>query len=159
MRHSGGTKRAFQISTDTQDGPMGKKGVHSHLTKTIDNEKATISTRQTHVRTLLHKNTGKLSWDFRLNFLKSFCGYKTRFCRSLRKVILRTCIDTTDTTTKEYTPYSVDKNLVESAPKGLQDNGDIFGKNGDDYRRAFTDRYPEDIPGLPRRRPAEFSPR
>ena len=79
--------------------------------------------------------------------------------------MLRTCIDTTDASTKEYpaTPY-----LAGSGVGGVgltkdncrQDNGDIFGKNADDYRRAFTnDRFPEDIPGLPRKRPGEYSPR
>jgi hypothetical protein len=77
--------------------------------------------------------------------------------------MLRTCIDTTDTSTKEYpTPYTAtgtgngngngDKNR-------LQDNGDIFGKNAEEYRRAFNDRFPEDIPGLPRKRPGDYSPR
>ena len=68
--------------------------------------------------------------------------------------MLRTCIDTTDTSTKEFptTPYLAEKSL-------LQDNGDIFGKNAEEYRRAFIDRFPEDIPGLPRKRPCEYSPR
>ena len=71
--------------------------------------------------------------------------------------MLRTCIDTTDTSTKEFpaTPY-----LAGAKENCRQDNGDIFGKNAEEYRRAFiNDRFPEEIPGLPRKRPGEYSPR
>lgn len=112
--------------------------------------------------------------------------------RSLRKVMLRTCIDT-ETSTKDYPPYT----------KAMYNNGGIVGRNGgtrvhlrnnhhhhhetganhlgtvttntlstaaEEYRRAFnsTPDFPEDIPGLPKHRPAgattttsggEFSPR
>lgn len=109
--------------------------------------------------------------------------------RSLRKVMLRTCIDTDNSTMKEYPPYT-----SSDAKQRHYDNGGVFGKNGhamssilpggngpnrpnailgtttttntlstaDEYRRAFSDDFPEDIPGLPRHRPAgsaDFSPR
>ena len=97
--------------------------------------------------------------------------------------MLRTCIDT-DTSTKEHPPYR-----SAEAKRRLCDNGGVFNKNGhamapivtrpnavlgtttttntlstaDDYRRqAFSDEFPEDIPGLPRHRPAgsgDYSPR
>ena len=75
--------------------------------------------------------------------------------------MLRTCIDTTDTSTKEYpaTPYLAGGGGL-AKDNCRQDNGDIFGKSADEYRRAFTnDRFPEEIPGLPRKRPGEYSPR
>ena len=96
--------------------------------------------------------------------------------------MLRTCIDT-DTSTKEHPPYT-----SADAKRRLCDNGGVYGKNcqpmgsvltrpnailgtttttntlstADDYRRAFSDEFPEDIPGLPRHRPAgsgDYSPR
>ena len=75
--------------------------------------------------------------------------------------MLRTCIDTTDTSTKEFpTPYTADKSFpVDKTSLLQQDNGDIFGKNAEEYRRAFNDRFPEEIPGLPRKRPGDYSPR
>lgn len=78
----------------------------------------------------------------------------TLFYRSLRKVMLRTCIDTTDTSTKDFpaTPYTAEKRF-------LQDNGDIFGKNTEDYQGAFNVRFPGDIPGFPKKKLDEYSPR
>ena len=96
-------------------------------------------------------------------------------CRSLRKVMLRTCLDTADTSTKEFptatstTPATVQPSQATSysAEKAIYDNGDIFGNKTTDntvYRQtiAFTDQIPipipEDIPGLPIHRPGEYSP-
>ena len=74
--------------------------------------------------------------------------------------MLRTCIDTTDTSTKEFpTPYTAEKSFTPDKANLVQDNGDIFGKNAEEYRRAFNDRFPEEIPGLPRKRPGDYSPR
>jgi len=94
---------------------------------------------------------------------------------SLRKVMLRTCLDTADTSTKEFptatstTPATVQPSQATSysAEKAIYDNGDIFGNKTTDntvYRQtiAFTDQIPipipEDIPGLPIHRPGEYSP-
>ena len=90
-------------------------------------------------------------------------------CRSLRKVMLRTCLDTADTSTKEFptatstTPATAQPPSTSySAEKAIYDNGDIFGNKTDVYKQAtaFTDHFPipEDIPGLPRHRPGEYSP-
>ena len=99
-------------------------------------------------------------------------------CRSLRKVMLRTCLDTADTSTKEFptatstTPATAQPSQPSqatsySAEKAIYDNGDIFGNKTTDntvYRQtiAFTDQIPipipEDIPGLPIHRPGEYSP-
>ena len=52
------------------------------------------------------------------------------FFSSLRKVMLRTCIDT-ETSTKEYPPYT----------KAIYNNGGIYGKNGNLrnlHQRALT---------------------
>merc|ERR1711881_800303 len=92
---------------------------------------------------------------------------------SLRKVMLRTCLDTADTSTKEFPtatsttpataqpPSATSYSIAEKT--AIYDNGDIFGNKTDVYRQAaFTDQYPtgfpEDIPGLPRHRPGEYSP-
>jgi len=92
---------------------------------------------------------------------------------SLRKVMLRTCLDTADTSTKEFPtatsttpataqpPSATSYSMAEKT--AIYDNGDIFGNKTDVYRQAaFTDQYPtgfpQDIPGLPRHRPGEYSP-
>ena len=126
-----------------------------------------------------------------LNISKYFTEYISYLTRSLRKVMLRTCIDTDNSTMKEYPPYT-----STNSKHRQYDNGGVFGKNGhamssilssggggaqqrsnavlgtatttntlstaDEYRRAFSDDFPEDIPGLPRHRPAggtDYSPR
>lgn len=111
--------------------------------------------------------------------------------RSLRKVMLRTCIDSETSTAgkDQHPPYT------RAAKKRPCDNGGVFGKTGhglllatapgrsanattylghhtasttvtttsEDFRHAFRDDFPEDIPGLPRHRPAglieDYSPR
>ena len=104
--------------------------------------------------------------------------------------MLRTCIDTDrPDSTKEYPRQEY---TSTDGKHRLYDNGGVFGKNGhamslasgggpqrpnailgtttttntlstaDEYRRAFSDDFPEDIPGLPRHRPAgsvDYSPR
>ena len=103
--------------------------------------------------------------------------------------MLRTCIDT-DTSTKDYPPYTSSdakqrlcdnggvfgKNchamstILPGPGQGLPRPNAILGtttttntlSTADEYRRAFSDEFPEDIPGLPRHRPAgsgEYSPR
>lgn len=93
--------------------------------------------------------------------------------------MLRTCLDTADTSTKEFptatstTPATAQAlpsastaasySAAMAADKSIYDNGDIFGNKTDVYRQAtaaFTDQFPipEDIPGLPRHRPGEYSP-
>ena len=76
--------------------------------------------------------------------------------------MLRTCLDTGDTSTKEFptatstTPATAQPPSTRSysAEKVIFDNGDIFGKAETSavYRTAFSDQFPvpEDIPGLPR---------
>ena len=86
--------------------------------------------------------------------------------------MLRTCMGT-DASTKEYPQTNYHQNggggggpanggagggLI--AGKEIYDNGDIFSaKKADDFREALADVFPEDIPGLPRHRPGQFSPR
>ena len=103
--------------------------------------------------------------------------------------MLRTCIDT-DNSTKEYPPYTstggkhrlydnggvFGKNghamssILPGGGGGPQRPNAILGtttttntlSTADEYRRAFSDDFPEDIPGLPRHRPAgvaDYSPR
>ena len=88
--------------------------------------------------------------------------------------MLRTCLDTGDTSTKEFptatstTPATAHPPSTSySAEKVIFDNGDIFGNKTDSAvfnRTAFSDQFPvpEEIPGLPRHRPAttagEYSP-
>ena len=88
--------------------------------------------------------------------------------------MLRTCLDTADTSTKEFptatstTPATAQPPSTSySAEKVIYDNGDIFGsKNIADAAAyvqatsAFTEHVfiPEEIPGLPRHRPREYSP-
>ena len=93
---------------------------------------------------------------------------------SLRKVMLRTCLDTADTSTKEF-PTATSTTPATAQPPStsysascekIYDNGDIFSNKADPhaavYRQAtaFTDQFPipEEIPGLPRHRPGEYSP-
>ena len=90
--------------------------------------------------------------------------------------MLRTCMGT-DASTKEYPPTSNYHSsngggLAASSSGGaagvgigvsgkeIYDNGDIFSaKKADEFREALADVFPEDIPGLPRHRPGQFSPR
>ena len=87
--------------------------------------------------------------------------------------MLRTCLDTGDTSTKEFptatstTPATAQppSTSYNSAEKIIFDsNGDIFGKTDTSavYRTAFSDHQfpvPDEIPGIPRHRPAgEYSP-
>ena len=104
--------------------------------------------------------------------------------------MLRTCIDTDTSTMKEYPPYSstnskhrhydnggvYGKNghamstMLPSGGGSIQRPNAVLGtttttntlSTADEYRRAFSDDFPEDIPGLPRHRPAgtaDYSPR
>lgn len=73
---------------------------------------------------------------------------------SFRKVMLRTCMGTETSTTKEVSSFPEKKSAQ------LFDNGDIFrAKKSDDFCEVFSDIFPENIPGLPRHRPSLFSPR
>lgn len=93
--------------------------------------------------------------------------------------MLRTCLDTAETSTKEFptatTPATTTapahstgtySDRVDKSAACIYDNGDIFANNKssshDVYRQAtaFTDQFPipEEIPGLPRHRPGEYSP-
>ena len=87
--------------------------------------------------------------------------------------MLRTCLDTAETSTKEFptattpattVPASTGTYSASVEKACLFDNGDIFANNksSDVYRQAtaFTDQFPipEEIPGLPRHRPGEYSP-
>ena len=78
--------------------------------------------------------------------------------------MLRTCLDT-DNSIKEFptsttTPAGATTNSNSYSADKVFDNGDIFGKAV--YRQAaaaFTQQFPpEEIPGLPRHRPGEYSP-
>ena len=95
--------------------------------------------------------------------------------------MLRTCLDTAETSTKDFptataTPATTTapahsgsySDRVDKSAACIYDNGDIFAShnnkssNHDVYRQAtaFTDQFPipEEIPGLPRHRPGEYSP-
>lgn len=89
------------------------------------------------------------------------------YFRSLRKVMLRTCIGADGTTAKDYPNYP---NYAENKIRFENGNGDLVTNrhNGrgawptqppPDLKEALTDLLPEEIPGLPRHRPGEFSPR
>ncbi len=82
-------------------------------------------------------------------------------CRSLRKVMLKTCIGTDRRNGKEYKDLT---HFTESqgVPGGVfkNGNGDIFhGRTGAELQDSLDDLLPEEIPGIPRHRPGEFSPR
>ena len=94
-------------------------------------------------------------------------------CRSLRKVMLRTCIGADGTTAKDYPNYP---NYAENKIRFENGNGDLVNnrQNGrglaapwahqppHHLKEALTELLPEEIPGLPRHRPGgpgEFSPR
>ena len=85
--------------------------------------------------------------------------------------MLRTCIGTEGSNAKDYPNFAENKIRFENG------NGDIGGGRGGmnvgghsranrwgeggatDIKEALTDLLPEEIPGLPRHRPGEFSPR
>jgi len=74
--------------------------------------------------------------------------------RSLRKVMLKTCISTDPNYIKDYPRYAESKIPFHNG------NGDIFhGSGGAELKEALSELLPEEIPGLPRHRPGEFSPR
>ena len=105
--------------------------------------------------------------------------------------MLRTCIDADNSTLnpKEYPPYTSTNNKhrlydnggvfgknsramssILPAGGGPPRPNAVLGtttttntlSTADEYRRAFSDDFPEDIPGLPRHRPAgssDYSPR
>ena len=96
-------------------------------------------------------------------------------CRSLRKVMLRTCIGADGTTAKDYPNYP---NYAENKIRFENGNGDLVnnrhnGRGGGlgavaapwahhpphHLKEALSELLPEEIPGLPRHRPGEFSPR
>lgn len=94
---------------------------------------------------------------------------------SLRKVMLRTCIGTEGSNAKDYPNFAENKIRFENG------NGDIVSGRGGgnvsghgsghgrvsqwgeggatDLKEALSELLPEEIPGLPRHRPGEFSPR
>ena len=92
-------------------------------------------------------------------------------CRSLRKVMLRTCMGSDAATTGKEDPYPphpppnycsamAANGSAAAADRHAFDNGDIFSaKKADEFREALADVFPEDIPGLPRHRPGQYSPR
>ena len=49
MCNSRGAKCALSLSSNPQDGPMGKAGIHSHPAQASDHEATTISAGQAHV--------------------------------------------------------------------------------------------------------------
>ena len=63
--------------------------------------------------------------------------------------MLRTCIGTDASVTKEY--------VSPNPRKTVTDNGDIFRSQKE--TSLLADILPEEIPGLPRHRPGNYSPR
>jgi hypothetical protein len=75
--------------------------------------------------------------------------------------MLKTCIGTDRRNGKEYKDLT---HFPESqgVPGGTfkNGNGDIFhGRTGAELQDSLDDLLPEEIPGIPRHRPGEFSPR
>ena len=70
--------------------------------------------------------------------------------------MLRTCIGAENATTKETTAYP---NFTTTEKSNLYDNGDIFGNTKLSTDPFYDPFRPETIPGLPRHRPGDYSPR
>jgi hypothetical protein len=71
--------------------------------------------------------------------------------------MLKTCIGTDRANAKDYKDYS---QFEESKVPYKNGNGDIFhGRIGGELQESLDDLLPEEIPGIPRHRPGEFSPR
>ena len=72
--------------------------------------------------------------------------------------MMRTCMGTESSTTKEYPSVPPPAYYDSGGDKGIFDNGDVFtGRKADDdaIRETLADvLLPEEIPGLPRHRPA-----
>ena len=102
--------------------------------------------------------------------------FNVRFIRrSLRKVMLRTCIGTEGSNAKDYPNFAENKIRFENGNGEIvsgRGGGNIsghgvghgrvnqWGEGGaTDLKEALNDLLPEEIPGLPRHRPGEFSPR
>ena len=95
--------------------------------------------------------------------------------RSLRKVMLRTCIGTEGSNAKDYPNFAENKIRFENGNGDIvsgRGGGNVSGHGGGhgrvnqwgeggatDLKEALSELLPEDIPGLPRHRPGEFSPR
>ena len=91
--------------------------------------------------------------------------------RSLRKVMLRTCIGDGSTAAIDYPNYAENKIRFENGNGDLSNHhrGHHRGGGGNhwrdgggghtDLKEAMSELLPEEIPGLPRHRPGEFSPR
>ena len=94
--------------------------------------------------------------------------------------MLRTCIGADGSTAKDFPNYAENKIRFENGNGDLSSNrldrrhvgggggnhwGAGNGLNGghnhshSDMKQALTELLPEDIPGLPRHRPGEYSPR
>lgn len=74
--------------------------------------------------------------------------------------MLRTCIGKEGSQAKDYPKFT--ENKIERRIPFENGNGDIFSGRGTalpEYKEVLSELLPEDIPGLPRNRPAEFSPR
>ena len=72
MRNSRGAKCALSLSSNPQDGPMGKAGIHSHPAQASNHEATTISAGQAHVMTsnLLRERKA----FFLLHLVSGLCG-------------------------------------------------------------------------------------
>jgi hypothetical protein len=71
--------------------------------------------------------------------------------------MLKTCIGTERPNGKGYKDYTHFPETKEPYKNG---NGDIFhGRTGAELEESLDDLLPEQIPGIPRHRPGEFSPR
>lgn len=98
------------------------------------------------------------------------------FSRSLRKVMLRTCIgDGSTAAARDYPNYAENKIRFENGNGDLSHHhrgvnhrggGSNHWRDGGgghhphtDLKEAMSELLPEEIPGLPRHRPGEFSPR
>ena len=104
-------------------------------------------------------------------------AFMETFFRSLRKVMLRTCIgDGSTAAARDYPNYAENKIRFENGNGDLshhhrgvnhrgggsnhwRDGGDTGHHPHTDLKEAMSELLPEEIPGLPRHRPGEFSPR
>lgn len=62
MRHGGGIKRPFPITTNPPDGAMGEKSFHSHPAEAALHEAATVQVRHRQVRPYKHDSTNLIKF-------------------------------------------------------------------------------------------------